>query len=387
MAGKVQDATSPLWLGTGVIRLVTYPFAVAAVVINYSSYVRPLLGVAVLVAMGLWTVVTVAYCLRPALRRGWLILADLLVTCGLMLTTLLIFDYRIPVHVPTVITTVWGSVPALSVGVYGGWLIGAAGGLLLAVCTGISRLTVDLSLYSDAVLLIGAGLVVGMASATARRSMETLKRALRTEAANAERERLAASIHDSVLQVLAHVRRRGAQLGGESAELGRLAGEQEIALRSLVASGPAEHGEDGEVDLHALLRPLGSSRFHISAPASPTMLPRDTATELTAAVREALLNVERHAGEQARAWVLIEDLGTEVVVSVRDDGPGIPDGRIQQAAEEGRLGVASSITAKIRALHGTAQLETAPDEGTEWELHVPRAPREPAAPGKRRKHG
>ena len=51
--------------------------------------------------------------------------------------------------------------------------------------------------------------------------------AAQVEAATRERERLARGIHDSVLQVLALVRRRGEELGGEAAELGRLAGEQE----------------------------------------------------------------------------------------------------------------------------------------------------------------
>lgn len=386
MTARVQDATAPMWLGTGILRIVTYPFAVAAVVINYDGYVRPWLGVTVLVLMGLWTPVTLAYCFRASLRRGWLVATDLLVTCGLMLTTLLIFQHDGHVHVPSVITTVWGSIPAVACGVYAGWLAGAAAGLLLTVCTGVSRWVIDLNLFTDAVLLVGAGLVIGMASNTARRSMKALEQALRTEAANAERERLAGSIHDSVLQVLAHVRRRGAELGGDAAELGRLAGEQEIALRSLVASGPAELDNGGEVDLHALLRPLTSARFQVSAPASPTLLPRETAMGLAAAVREALLNVERHAGPAAQAWVLVEDLGTEVLVSVRDDGPGIPPGRLETAATEGRLGVAGSIRAKIRALDGTARCATAPEEGTEWELQVPR-PTGKRQQDRRRKHG
>jgi hypothetical protein len=57
--------------------------------------------------------------------------------------------------------------------------------------------------------------------------------------ATAERERLAGAVHDSVLQVLALVQRRGAEIGGPAAELGRLAGEQEAALRALVAADVA----------------------------------------------------------------------------------------------------------------------------------------------------
>ena len=52
--------------------------------------------------------------------------------------------------------------------------------------------------------------------------------------AAAERARLARVVHDGVLQVLALVQRRGAEIGGEATELARLAGEQEAALRTLI---------------------------------------------------------------------------------------------------------------------------------------------------------
>ncbi|MEO5662449.1 MAG: ATP-binding protein, partial [Nocardioides sp.] len=61
----------------------------------------------------------------------------------------------------------------------------------------------------------------------------------------------------------------------------------------------------------------------------------------------------------------------EVVVSVRDDGPGIPAGRLESAVAEGRLGVSESIRGRISDLGGTATLDTGP-HGTEWELTIPR---------------
>jgi signal transduction histidine kinase len=69
--------------------------------------------------------------------------------------------------------------------------------------------------------------------------------------------------------------------------------------------------------------------------------------------------------------VLLEDLGNEVVLTVRDDGPGIPDGRLEQAAAQGQLGVTESIKGRVRDLGGTTTLETAPAGGTEWEVRVP----------------
>jgi signal transduction histidine kinase len=70
--------------------------------------------------------------------------------------------------------------------------------------------------------------------------------------------------------------------------------------------------------------------------------------------------------------VLLEDLGTEVVVSIRDDGPGIAPGTVERAAARGHLGVVESIRGRIRDLGGTCALESAPGSGTEWEIRVPR---------------
>jgi signal transduction histidine kinase len=70
--------------------------------------------------------------------------------------------------------------------------------------------------------------------------------------------------------------------------------------------------------------------------------------------------------------VLLEDLGDAVTVSIRDDGVGIAEGRLEEAVDEGRVGVAKSIVGRINWLGGSAKLNTGPGSGTEWELTVPR---------------
>ena len=84
-----------------------------------------------------------------------------------------------------------------------------------------------------------AAIAVGYLVRLAEVAEQRLQRAVQLEAATRERERLARDIHDSVLQVLALVKRRGADLDGEAGELARLAGEQEAALRALVTGRPA----------------------------------------------------------------------------------------------------------------------------------------------------
>jgi signal transduction histidine kinase len=141
----------------------------------------------------------------------------------------------------------------------------------------------------------------------------------------------------------------------------------EAPRRPLHRSGPGE-----PQDLRALLTPLAGSRVTLSAPGTPVLLPCRAASELSAAVGAAVDNVRKHAGEQAHAWILVEDEPDGVVVSVRDDGPGFAQERLGEAEQEGRLGVSQSIRGRLRDLGGSAEISSAAGQGTEVELRVPR---------------
>lgn len=71
-------------------------------------------------------------------------------------------------------------------------------------------------------------------------------------------------------------------------------------------------------------------------------------------------------------------------MTVRDDGPGIPEGRLAQAEGEGRLGVALSIRGRLRELGGSAELISVPGQGTEVELKVPKDAKDPRGKAERR---
>ncbi len=88
------------------------------------------------------------------------------------------------------------------------------------------------------------------------------------------------------------------------------------------------------------------------------MLPAERASEVVAAVESCLSNVRHHVGRDAEAWVLLEELDDRWVVSVRDDGPGIPQGRLEESAAEGRLGVQQSIVGRLRDLGGSATVHS-----------------------------
>lgn len=232
-------------------------------------------------------------------------------------------------------------------------------------------------LTTSAVLLLTAGAAIsalGFAQQLATRRAERKQaEQIRSEAAAAERDRLARPIHDGVLQVLALVQRHGSELGGQGEELAALAGEQEVALRSLLTGGQSA-GRGAAEDLRAALRALTSTAVEVATPAQPVTLPNDAVAEVVAAVRAALDNVRQHAGPGAHAWILLEDERDGVRVTVRDNGVGFRPERLAEAAEAGRLGIAQSMRGRIADRGGSTTIESRPGEGTEVEFWVPRVP-------------
>jgi signal transduction histidine kinase len=358
-----------LWRAVGAFRLLTLAYAVAVNCYDLPHVAGPGALLATLALMAVWSGVSL-WAYTRARRRRWVLVTDLAVTVLTIVATVLVESpERIAAGEPTV-PMVWAASAVLAWGVGAGMVggVGAAGVISLANL--VQRGNADDLALNNIVLLFLAGAIVGYVADLGRRAERVLAEGVRLQAAGAERERLSRQIHDGVLQVLAMVQRRGAELGGEAAELGRLAAEQEDALRALIRSQAPPPRADGLVDVRGLV-PTGRP-VHLSAPATAVLLPGDRAAELAAAVAAAVHNVATHVGPEAEAWVLVEDTGPEVVVTVRDAGPGIAPGRLAEAAAEGRLGVAQSVIGRVRDLGGSVDIVSAPGEGTEVELRVPR---------------
>ena len=358
----------PLWRGLLVYRALTLASSVVAALLALRSDARPWLSIAMLAVMVAWTaVIAVAY-QRPG-RRPF-VYADLAVTIGVMATTPLVqTPAQLAADAP-IMGSIWTPGPAFALALEFGVRGGAVGSAVIAATLLLisDRVSTELN---DIQLIVLVALALGFASTVVRRSALRMRRAIAAEAALRERERLARAVHDGVLQVLGFVRRRGREAGGTAGELGELAGEQEIALRTLLTSGPAAVDADGRRDVGAALRRLTSPRVTVAAPAGTVDVPARIADEIVAAVGEALANVERHVGADAPAWVLLEDTDGMIEISVRDEGPGIAPGRLAQAEADGRMGVARSLCGRVRDLGGTIACETGPG-GTEWIIKVPR---------------
>lgn len=398
MAGRERvvrmSVEQPLWRALTAYRVLTLVYAALLAGFGREKYERPWVAVGFLVVLALWTALTLPRVANAASCTKRFLGLDLVVAlAGILLTPLADFDAQ---HSdgPT-LPSIWTAGSVLAFALKGGWRWAAFASTLVAAANIVERGEPSEDTFHNVLLVWVASIAIGYVVEVARASERTLARALEIEAATRERERLARDIHDSVLQVLAMVQRRGTALGGEAAELGRMAGEQEVALRTLVSSGlvpttrvsedsaegavvrvvEAEAPGSAESDLRTLLAPHASSRVTFAEPGAPVLLDAGAARELAAAVSAALDNVRVHAGPAARAWILVEDEPDEVIVTVRDDGPGIPEGRLDQAEGEGRLGVALSIRGRLRDLGGTAELISVSGQGTEVELKVPKVSR------------
>ncbi len=346
-----------LWRAVSLFRLAALLYATVVVLATYRNFQDRRAALLVLAVMAVWTAVMVAR--TPPAR--WLLGLDLVVTLACQQASVLILTRaQIEQGRPT-ITVCWAAAPVAAWAVRGGWVAGGLAGLVVAAGAVVERSGASQATVNSCVLLVLLGTVIGYLVTLARRAEAAYAEAVRLKAETAERERLARSVHDGVLQALALVARRSAD-----PVLVQLATGQEQALRRLVGQG-AEVPK-GESDLRGLLpaRP----GVEVAAPADPVTLPAAVAAELAAAVGAAVDNALQHGG--TTAWILVEDLGPSVSVSVRDDGPGIPAGRLQEAAARGRLGVASSIRGRVEDLGGTVTWESTPGQGTEVEIVVQR---------------
>ncbi len=191
-----------------------------------------------------------------------------------------------------------------------------------------------------------------------------------------ERARVAAHLHDSVLQTLALIQRSADDPG----RMTSLARRQERELRAWLygagagtADGAASNGGGVERRLRAELERVAGEVEELCAVPVEVVVVGDTVVdaaieELLAAAREAMVNAAKHSGAP-RVDVYVEARPDAVEVFVRDTGCGFDPA----AVPADRVGLSSSIRTRMERIGGNATVDTAPGDGTEIELRLPRS--------------
>jgi signal transduction histidine kinase len=218
------------------------------------------------------------------------------------------------------------------------------------------------------------------------RERERLTRA-GEDALETERRRIAAELHDGVVQDLAGVAYelqatadRLPSGNGHDPELGaalrRGAGVCRGSMRALrallVDLYPSERRERGlDAAVEALARPLRDRGVDVAVDMDLDDTLPSTTTELVyRAVQEALRNVDRHAAART-ASVALRDDGAAVTLVVEDDGRGMTGDNLREQHAAGHMGLAL-LADGVAARGGSLSIESEPGTGTRVRVSLPR---------------
>jgi signal transduction histidine kinase len=391
---EAEPGMRGMWFGILAYRWAAFAWMVSLAVVTRDDLREPGLALASLVVVFLWCVwfsIGQAWD-RPAAR--WV---DLAISVALLPISGWVMTAGGTAGSSPFFATSYPASAALTVGtgsgVSGGLLAGAALSIGLALSRSANGLAFAglssaewTALVNGAFYYLAAGGAAGVVSTVLRRSGRERDRAVEEAARERERsariaehEALGRRLHDSVLQSLSLIDKRGRELsrgGGPVpaalvAALVDLAARQGEELRALL-SEPPEAAPTGTASLRSALQ--AAAREIVDLPVTVTapgaiFLPAARTEQVAAAVRQALDNVVRHAVAR-QATVFAEQVDGRVVVSVRDDGVGF-DYDESRLAHEGKLGMLRSMKGRIEDLGGTMTVRSAPGRGTEVEFLLP----------------
>ncbi len=200
------------------------------------------------------------------------------------------------------------------------------------------------------------------------------------QASEDERRRIAAEVHDGVVQDLTGLTydldAARLQAGTPDPDLvARTADrvrDSVTELRSLLVDlNPPRLPEDGLAPALAVLAEgLERDGLEVRLDAdSADDLPEPVATLLYRSALEALRNVVAHSAA-TRVSVVVSRTATDAALSVDDDGRGIDQVVLACSDVRGRLGL-RALEDRLRAVGGTLTIDSAPDRGTRVLARVP----------------
>lgn len=232
----------------------------------------------------------------------------------------------------------------------------------LGLLFGTNQVTSSLGATLIAIALTVVGLAVGFGPLIVR-MREDLNRERVVRARQAEREDMAAHLHDSVLQTLALIQRTD-----DPKRMASLARTQERELRTwLFGKAPVTGIEVLSTALAAAVARVEDERgIPIDLVAVGDAGLDQRGLGLVAAATEALVNAVKHS-QAEKISVYLEVADGQAEIWVTDQGIGFDRSQISSD----RKGLTESIERRMTRLGGQASIETKPGEGTEVHLVLP----------------
>ncbi|HEY0506733.1 MAG TPA: PspC domain-containing protein [Blastococcus sp.] len=253
------------------------------------------------------------------------------------------------------------ALPGVRWALAGGAALAAGGVVLLLATTG--QLAAARNGFA-ATLVILTGVVLATAPIW-RRLLDSRDEERGARVRSEERAAVAAHLHDSVLQTLALIQRHAE----DPQAVARLARSQERELRAwLYDPDVVRRGGTWAGLVAGMVAEVEADHALIVDPVVVGDAPIDDALAgLGAATREALVNAAKHSGATA-ADLYTEVTPERVSVFIRDRGAGFDPSSVP----DDRRGLRDSVSGRLARLGGRAEVRSAPGEGTEVELMLPR---------------
>lgn len=232
--------------------------------------------------------------------------------------------------------------------------------IVFAVAAGKATFAIPV-LVAGLLGLVGLAIVVGP---WAMRLIDDLSAERAERVRTQERADMAAHLHDSVLQTLALIQKNA----HDSTTVARLARSQERHLRQWLFEAETSDATTLAGALKEMAADVETQHPVVVDVVTVGDCPIDESLRpVVHAAREAVVNVAKHAGTE-RADVYAETTPGAVDVFVRDRGAGFD----LTAVAPDRQGVKNSIVDRMSRHGGRADVRSAPGEGTEVRLHMPR---------------
>lgn len=346
------DQLGPVWTTVTIVVL-----GLALVFVGVATIMRRYPRSAAVVFAGVFLVVLLSWPLavhRPTQDSPWIYLLITVATgmaaYGMPLVPATVYLFAVPI-------------------IYAGMRLTYPGGDV-----GLRRATLD-STYS--VILGGAVLIIivmlrSAAAGVDRAQVAALARytnAVRAHATEAERVRVDAIVHDSVLTTLLSAAR--AETPEAMSLAATMAGNAIGHLRDAALVSPQQ---SGAVPLRVLAERMREAVGQLPVAfdvvddgAAVGEIPAEAAEAVLAAVVQAAVNSVNHAGPAAHRRIALTGGPGRIEVEIVDDGVGFAPAAVPRE----RLGVRVSILERTASAGGRARVESAPGRGTTVTLHWP----------------